>query len=354
MNRTDGSDPAAEAMAGKPAALNAAPPAPAAFGSRAIGFFCLKDHTFVDYATQAYLVIVGLLILFFYRGPAELRDSLLAAHVVYLLAIQALIRACARRPGNRVIGFLRHFYPILLYPALYRETGELNRMFVGGYLDGFFIRFEGKLFGCQPSILFMKKLPWLPVSEIFYAAYFSFYLMVAGIGLVLYIQEKRQFWRYVSVVSFLFYGCYLAFIFLPVVGSRVFYVAVPGFDHGQFSFFPLAFPAAVRAGPMYHLESWIYRIEAPGGAFPSSHVAAALCTLYFSWRFIPKIRWIHLVVVILLCAATVYCRYHYLVDVFAGMLTAALLIPLAEWLYRNNSCRPSPSVWDNLADSGKT
>ncbi len=300
-------------------------------------FFRLKDHTFVDYATQAYLVIVGLLILFFYRGPAELRSSLLAAHVVCLLAIQALIRACARRPENRVVDFLRHFYPILLYAGLYRETGELNRMFAGGYLDASFIRFEEMLFGCQPSILFMEKLPWLPISEIFYAAYFSFYVMIAGIGLILYLQEKRRFWRYVSVVSFVFYGCYLAFIFLPVVGSRVFYTAVPGFDHAQFSFFPLAFPQAVQSGPMYKLETWIYRAEAPGGAFPSSHVALAICTLYFSWRFVPKIRWFHLAVVILLCAATVYCRYHYLVDVFAGMLTAALLIPLGEWLYRRTS-----------------
>ena len=99
----------------------------------------------------------------------------------------------------------------------------------------------------------MEKLPWLPVSEIFYAAYFSFYVMVAGIGFVLYFQEERRFWHYVSVVSFVFYGCYLAFIFLPVVGSRVFYAVMPGFDHSQFSFFPLAFPAAVQAGPLYQI-----------------------------------------------------------------------------------------------------
>jgi membrane-associated phospholipid phosphatase len=310
------------------------PPAREIPGSRAFGFFCFRDHTFVDYATQAYLVIVGLLILFFYRGRLGLEYSLLAAHVVCLLAIQTLIRACAWRRGSRILDFLRHFYPILLYAGLYRETGELNRMFAAGHLDGFFIRLEGKLFGCQPSILFMEKLPWLPVSEIFYTAYFSFYVMIAGIGLILYLQEKRRFWRYVSVVSFVFYGCYLAFIFMPVVGSRLFYLTAPGFDPAQYSISPTPYPAAVQAGPMYKLVTWVYHAEAPGGAFPSSHVAVALCTLYFSWRFVPKIRWIHLIVVILLCAATVYCRFHYVVDVFAGILTAALLIPLGEWLYR--------------------
>jgi membrane-associated phospholipid phosphatase len=38
-------------------------------------------------------------------------------------------------------------------------------------------------------------------------------------------------------------------------------------------------------------------------------------------------------VVILLCLATVYCRYHYVVDAVAGALTAAALIPLGNWLY---------------------
>jgi membrane-associated phospholipid phosphatase len=82
----------------------------------------------------------------------------------------------------------------------------------------------------------------------------------------------------------------------------------------------------------------IYRnFESGGGAFPSSHVAVAICTLYFSCRHLPRIRHIHLVAVIAMCLATVYCRYHYAVDVAAGAVTAAILIPLGELLYRRRS-----------------
>jgi membrane-associated phospholipid phosphatase len=35
----------------------------------------------------------------------------------------------------------------------------------------------------------------------------------------------------------------------------------------------------------------------------------------------------------LLCLSTVYCRYHYVVDVMAGLVTAAVLVPLGNWLY---------------------
>ena len=73
--------------------------------------------------------------------------------------------------------------------------------------------------------------------------------------------------------------------------------------------------------------------EAPGAAFPSSHVAVALCTLYFSFRYLPRIRILHTVTVILMSMATVYCRYHYVADVIAGALAAALLIPLGNWLH---------------------
>ena len=73
--------------------------------------------------------------------------------------------------------------------------------------------------------------------------------------------------------------------------------------------------------------------EAPGAAFPSSHVAIAICTLYFSWRYLPRIRVPHGIVVVLLCLSTVYCRYHYAIDVLAGALTAMTLIPVGNWLY---------------------
>ena len=301
-------------------------------------FFSLNNHTFVDYATQGYVIVVGLLILFFYHDSAVRRHLLLIAHAACLLATQALIRAHACRPHNPVLRFFRHFYPILLYTGFYRETGELNRMFVAGYVDDFVVRLEERLFGCQPSILFMKKLPYLLVSEIFYISYFSYYVMIAGTAIALYVRNKRHFWHYVSIVSFVFYVCYLIYIFLPVVGPRLFYEPAPGFPQEQFPFYPLPYPAAIQVGPFFQIMKLIYdHLEAIGAAFPSSHVAIAICTLTFSWRFIPKIRIIHLVFVALLCVSTVYCRYHYIVDVVAGVLTAGLVVPLGEFFFRKFS-----------------
>jgi membrane-associated phospholipid phosphatase len=302
-------------------------------------------YTFVDYATQAYLLGVGLLILGFHGDAVEGWEFLVAGHVVAIGLLHGLIRTHAGGQTARVFNFLRHFYPVLLYTALYRETGHLNQMFVTGYLDPYFIRIEHTLFGSQPSLAFMHVLPYLVISELFYAAYFSFYLMITGVGLALFLRDRRQFFHYVSVVSFVLYVCYLIYIALPVVGPPLFADEHAGFSlPGQLEPGEIAaIPAAVQRGPFYQLMALLYDLfEAPGAAFPSSHVAVAITTLSFSFRYLPRIRIAHLITVVLLCLATVYCRYHYVVDVVAGLATAAILIPLGNWLYGRTEVRHPP------------
>jgi membrane-associated phospholipid phosphatase len=124
---------------------------------------------------------------------------------------------------------------------------------------------------------------------------------------------------------------------LPVIGARAFFRQVDGYAlpaATQQLAVTDAYPDAVQAGVFFQIMKWVYRVfEAPGAAFPSSHVAVALCTVFFSFRYLRPIRYLHLAVAILLCFATVYCRYHYVVDVLAGLVTAAAVIPLGNWLY---------------------
>jgi membrane-associated phospholipid phosphatase len=157
------------------------------------------------------------------------------------------------------------------------------------------------------------------------------------VGIALFLRSRQQFFHYVSVLSFLFYVCYLIYVLLPIIGPRAFFHQVEGYALPQATQ-QLAvtdvYPQAVQAGVFFRLMRWVYRVfEAPGAALPSSHVAVALCTVYFSFRYLPRIRYLHLAVAVLLCFSTVYCRYHYLLDVVAGLVAAAVLIPMGNWLY---------------------
>ena len=304
-----------------------------------------RHYTFIDYATQGYMALVGLVVLCLHGRSIPFWPLLLAAHAIGIGLVHALIRLHAARPFNRMLDLLRHFYPMLLYAGFYRETGELNHVLVSGFLDPFFIRLEARIFGLQPSLAFMDWLPYPAVSELFYAAYFSYYVMIAGVGLALFYRNREQFFHYLSVISFLFYVCYFIYIFIPVMGPRIFFRGIPDYQlpaDVQPVVAP-AFPAAVKAGPFYQIMAWIYHaFEAPGAAFPSSHVAVAIGTVWFSFLYLRSIRWPHLVVAVLLCLATIYCRYHYVVDVVAGGLTAAVLIPLGNRFYFKFRNVPGP------------
>lgn len=297
----------------------------------------MKHYLFIDYATQGYILAVGLLVLLFHNNRVPSWGWIVAAHGAVLVLVHLLIRLHGRRRPGGFLDFLRHFYPVLLYTGFYRETGLLNQMFMDGYLDPVFIRAEEAIFGFQPSLLFMELLPHLWVSEVFYASYFSYYVMIVGVGLALFLRDRRQFFHYVSLVSFVFYVCYFIYICLPVTGPRLFYRELGGYrlPAEVVAAAPApAYPAVVEAGPFFQLMAWIYaNFESPGAAFPSSHVAVAICTVYFSWRYLPRIRVLHAVVAGLLCLSTIYCRYHYAVDTAAGVLTAMVLMAIGQRLY---------------------
>lgn len=296
----------------------------------------MKHYTFIDYATQGYMALVGAIILFGRTAQVPSWGAMLATHAAGLVLVHLLIQGHARWPAQPVLGFLRNFYPILLYTWFYHETGLLNQMFYTGYLDPHFLRLEPRLFGWQPGLELMERLPYRLVSEVLYAAYFSYYFMVGGVGLALLLRNRSHFSHFVSVISVAFYVCYLAYIFTPVVGPRILYSGIvqTPLPADVVPAMPLTVPAAVQEAVFYQIMAFIYtHFEAPGAAFPSSHVAIALCTVYFSFLYLRPIRWAHLVVALLLCVATVYGRYHYVVDVVAGGLVALIFVPVGNWLH---------------------
>jgi membrane-associated phospholipid phosphatase len=323
----------------------------------------VKGYTFVDYATQGYLVLVGVLIALFHGDTVPHWQLLIGAHLLVVGVIQALVWI-DRLPGcPSLLAFLRHFYPVLLYAGLFAETGWLNQMVIKGYLDPAIIRLDEDLFGGQPSLVFMRRLPYLFVSEVFYGAYFSYYLMIGGVGIALYIRNRIAFFRYIAVMSFVFYICYLIYIFVPVIGPPIFFRNIFGYalpPELQQLASNSAYPEAIKSGIFFRIMKWIYEVfEAPGAAIPSSHVAIALCTVFFSFRYLRPVRWVHLTLAILLCLATIYCRYHYAMDVLAGIAAAVLLIPLGNWLYDRstpeggrNAKSSAPCAVSNRAGSG--
>lgn len=297
-----------------------------------------RDYRLLDWGTQGYSLLVTILILFFHNETVPRWYLLVAAHLVTLTLVHLLISYGSRPNANKFLIFLRTYYPIILYTGFYRETGLLNRMFIRNFIDPWLIEIEQYLFGCQPSILFMDILPYRWFAELMYASYFSYYIMIAGLGFVLFLRNRKACQHFVTVVSLLFYFCYLTYIFIPACGPRIFwfpYKEIP--NQGPFLLVgdQYPFPKSVTSALFFKIMAFIYEhFEATGAAFPSSHIAVAWCTVFFSFLYLPRLRWPHTITALLLTASTVYGRYHYVIDVIAGLLTVAILLPSIHYLYK--------------------
>lgn len=299
-----------------------------------------RRYRAADAVAQGYIALVGILVLLFHGDSVPHWPVVVGVHLMAVLVIHALIRSA---PGG-ILGFVRDFYPILLLSLLWRELGWINQMFVSSYQDAIFVAWDQVLFGTQPSVKLMDRFPGRWTGEVFYGAYFSYYLMIVGVGAALYWRCRGQFRHYLSVLVTVLFACYLVYLVLPVIGARVFAHEFTGYrlPEGLCDItWPHPYPESVTQGWMYGLMGILYRhFEVDGAAFPSSHVAVSLCTLTFSWRYLRRVRYLHLVMFVLLCISTVYCRYHYAVDVFAGLLYGGAWCWLGERLYRR--LEPAP------------
>ena len=265
----------------------------------------------VDRSTLAYNVIVLALILVFHARIPDWPLRLLP-NVGMLVAALVIVYGLHHRTnlGARLI---RYFYPMVFFPFMYEQTGNINHILYPGFLDSFFQRIELAVFGVQPAIMLAQWFPQRWLAELLHAAYFSYYLLFTGLGVFLYLRRsRREFFDYMLALCGTMYVCYMIYICLPVRGALCFGLGdAPG------------------GGPFSAVMGAIYRHgEVEGAAFPSSHVAIATVVLVYTFRYARPAIWVIGPLVVALIVATVYCRYHYAIDVFAGLATTALLVPL--------------------------
>jgi membrane-associated phospholipid phosphatase len=71
-----------------------------------------------------------------------------------------------------------------------------------------------------------------------------------------------------------------------------------------------------------------------GAAFPSEHVAGSVAALWGAWRHRRWMFWVMVPMVTCMCVSTVWGRYHYVVDVFGGMVTGTMGYVIGSWVMK--------------------
>ena len=243
----------------------------------------------------------------------------------------------------RLSAFVRMVVQMSFLAYWYPDTFEFNRLFPN--LDCFFASAEQWLFNCQPSVEFSKLCPDIWFSEPFNMGYFAYYPLIAIVAIYYFVFKFEWFEKasFVIVTSFFLY--YLIYIFVPVAGPLFYFPAI-GMDNVEAcNFLSIGdyfnHNAILLPGPNFEQGLFFDLVEAsqevgerPTAAFPSSHVGISTILMIMAWRVNKKLCYGLMPFYALLCCATVYIQAHYLIDVFAGWISAVGIYVLSTWMYK--------------------
>jgi membrane-associated phospholipid phosphatase len=182
-----------------------------------------------------------------------------------------------------------------------------------------------RIWGAHPSV-WLERVHSPLLTEFLQVVYTLFVPAVLCIAWVLWRRGcTRDFRYYAFLIALGFLTSYIGYILVPARGPR--------FLLKQMQHFPLQGLWLFQA-----MQSALDRLEsAHYDCFPSGHTELTILAWWGS-RMVSK-RWFRVYLVYTLCIifATVYLRYHYTVDLLAGMVTAAVLILTAPRLYQKLS-----------------
>lgn len=276
----------------------------------------------LDIATLAYIATELILLLVFMLG----RQGWFYLLLFYLAAAAVVILMVMFDPAVSGLFWrtLRLIYPLFLFTFFNEAVGAQTFLIFDQPFDGQVVALEKAIFGADPAFALQRYLEiWL--NELMNAGYISYYFMLPVTAIILLLKKKWDaLERLVLTSAVVFYVCFLIFIFYPVIGPQFFL-------RDQY-YLPIIGPFFTPLAQRIHAGSALY-----GAALPSSHCGVALVSLWILTREVPKTAIPSFVLLSLLCASTVYGRYHYISDVLAGLLIGAVMLRLAaSWQRKFN------------------
>ena len=242
--------------------------------------------------------------------------------------------------------------PYLLIAVVYENLILFSKAFedVFGNVDLFLMSVDEAVFGVQPTIWLQKLIH--PVAVEYFMVAYGMFFVYPFVYLIYLLQRNRLdvFYRVImaQVISLIVsLSCYIIF---PAVGPRFVFDPdfkklagnVPTFTSrlqgirfdflldltGRESFYALQY------------DMWNYLERIKTDCMPSMHACLCLICLVYALKYREIFKWKKLSVsfwmigVFSLIISTVYLRYHWVVDIVAGIVLTIFAYYATEMIYR--------------------
>jgi len=224
------------------------------------------------------------------------------------LALNGTAWVAERWMAPYAAGIFRDWVPVALIPLAYWQSGCFFQK-PNSRLQGVFERSEQRILKLVHLDLARYARTW--IGTLLEVAYVLCYPVVPlGIG-ALYVAGFRQAAdEYWAVVLLSAYPCYALLPFIPLLPPRL----VEGTDQSGMS-----------RRHLRRFNLWLVRrVTHEANTFPSGHVAASAAIALVLLRFTPSMGIVFVLIAVGIAAGCIVGRYHYIVDVTAAFLLAAI------------------------------
>lgn len=237
--------------------------------------------------------------------------AFLAIHLALLATVLALPRVVRGRWERAVA---RGAFTLLTLPAVYYSLALVLPAVHPEPFEYTWIAADRALLGTDPTVA-AQALLWPPFVEVLQLCYAVFYLVpvVAVLGSAR-AGGLPAYERGLDVIVLGFGLSYLGYLIWPTLPPY------------RFLFHESPLEGVLLAGRLHEAldVAEVHRWN----CFPSGHTMVSVLSLAIAWRHARRAFWLLLPIVTLLVLSTVVLRYHYVVDVLAGLAGAALTLAL--------------------------
>jgi membrane-associated phospholipid phosphatase len=274
-----------------------------------------------DFVSIVFLFfLVALNLIFFARVPQWFE---LVAINLAVIALVLFLAWGAEEKKSRLMKGLHRWYCYLIIIFVFKEIYLMVHPIHPTDYDSILIAIDHWIFGVNPT-QWISQFANPVATEILQIAYFSYYILFIILGVEFYRRYAIEaFDKAAFMIVYGFYLSYIGYFLLPGVGPR--------FTLHDFSLLETELPgifltntlrAIINAGESIpqlkaHAIDVVQR-----DVFPSGHTQLTMIVMALGFRYKLKSRWVLLAFGSLLILATVYLRYHYVVDLVAGALLA--------------------------------
>jgi membrane-associated phospholipid phosphatase len=266
--------------------------------------------------------LIGLILLtLVFHGRIPLWHSLLLNYLILVGLFFALKLSSDRKVTGRVGTFFQQFSPILFVVFIYESLGHLIQ-YLQPDIDPQLIQIDFTIFGVHPT-LWMEQwiVPWF--TDIMSLAYLSYYFIPVVLIAVLYLKDRMmEFDRAMFVLAFGYYVSFIGYILFPAIGPR--YAMTHLYSVPLEGSFITDFVRDILNALEHNKRD----------CMPSGHTQIVLIALFLAHRYEKFLFYLFFPIICALILSTVYLRYHYVIDLFAGVALAIGCMIVGPLLHR--------------------